>query len=138
MSDRLRLEAVIFRSRQILGVVALLVLSACWMKARPGDQHNTTRQLLTASELEGTPYPSLFEAIESLRGEWLHKRGPTSFNAERDIVVYLDGNRIGGPGALRSIQSSTVVTARFLPATDAQQRFGLNHPYGAILVETKL
>jgi hypothetical protein len=127
-----------FRSRRLLGLALLLACSACWMRSKSGNEQHGSRQELTASELAGTPYPSLLEAIESLRGEWLHKRGPTSFNAERDIVVYLDGNRIGGPGALRTIQTATVVTARFLPATEAQQRFGLNHPYGAILVETKL
>lgn len=126
------------RSRRLVGVALLLALSACWMRSKSVSEHHGPRQELTASELAGTPYPSLLEAITSLRGEWLHKRGPTSFNAERDIVVYLDGNRIGGPDALRAIQTSTVVTVRFLPSTEAQQRFGLNHPYGAILVETKL
>jgi hypothetical protein len=129
--------------RRRITVVALLGISlgpaAC--ASHHGSSRvveaGSARHVLYASELSGTPYPSLLEAIQALRGEWLHKRGPTSLNVERDVVIYLDGNRLGGPSKLREISTMLVISVRYLAAPEAQSYFGLSHPYGAIVVTTK-
>ncbi|MEP6690063.1 MAG: hypothetical protein ABJD07_02840 [Gemmatimonadaceae bacterium] len=79
----------------------------------------------------------MYQAIQTLRGTWLSKRGPASINSEGDIIVYLDNNRLGGPRTLRQIDVHAVASARHLSAVEAQALFGLNHPYGAIIVNTR-
>ncbi|HJR41833.1 MAG TPA: hypothetical protein VJ812_07045 [Gemmatimonadaceae bacterium] len=98
----------------------------------------SSRQTISVAELEGAAYPSLLEAVQALRGEWLRSRGPASVNFDRGVVIYLDGNRLGGPGMLRGIPTTTVVEVRFMNPPEAQSYFGLNHPHGAILVITKI
>jgi hypothetical protein len=122
-----------------LAVAGLVLFAACASQGSgaPMQDVGSSRYSLTAEELSGTPYPSLLEAIQALRGEWLRKRGPMSFNNEGNVVVYLDGNRLGQPGTLRSISTAIVIHVRYLNPPEAQGRFGMNHPYGAILVITK-
>jgi hypothetical protein len=120
----------------------LVVLSVVACKSAgttpPVSAQGSSRQTLSLAELQGAAYPSLLEAVQALRGEWLHRRGPASFNFDRDVVIYLDGNRLGGPGALRTIPTTTVVEVRYMNPPEAQSYFGLNHPHGAILVLTKI
>ncbi len=92
---------------------------------------------LSADDLTGAEYTDLYQAIQTLRGGWLAKRGPTSITSERDIVVYLDNNQLGGPSALKTISTYIVSSARRLSAVEAQAIFGLNHPYGAIVVSSR-
>ncbi len=118
--------------------VLLVTLGACAsssqerMRKPPVD-----RQLITAAELEGAQWPSMFEAISAMRGAWLTKRGPVSFSGGGDIVVYLDRNRLGGPDSLRSIPCDMIASARLLSAPDAQSHFGMDHPYGAIVMVSR-
>lgn len=93
----------------------------------------SSRDFLTVEELESSPWPTLFEAIGALRGSWLRTRGPSNSG----VIVYLDGNRLGGVETLRTITTSVVTSAHFLTAPEAQARFGINHPDGAIVVVTR-
>jgi hypothetical protein len=88
-------------------------------------------------ELRSASWSNLFDAISSLRSEWLRTRGQVSVYGETDVVVYLDGSRLGGPGALRTISTISVQWARFLTPSEAQSQFGINHPQGAIVVSTR-
>lgn len=119
----------------------MLSIAACKSAGTDGPEmvpQTGTRHTLSAADLEGTPFPSLLEAVQTLRGEWLRNRGPNSLNFDVDVVVYLDGNRLGGRGALRTIPTLGVTLVRFLSPPEAQSHFGLSHPNGAILVSTKL
>ncbi len=117
----------------------LLALAACAAHGTSGgdDSPRSSRQTLTADELQGAPWSSLYDAVSALRGIWLRKRGPISLNGDADIVVYLDGNRLGGPASLRTVPASSVQVARFLTPPEAQSQFGMNHSHGAIVVVTR-
>ena len=121
-------------------VVSIAVLAACRSAngGAPINPETSVRHTLSAADLEGTPFASMLEAVQTLRGEWLRQRGPNSFNFDVDVIVYLDGNRLGGRGALRTIPTAGVTTVRFMSPPEAQSYFGLSHPNGAILVSTKL
>ncbi len=119
-----------------LALAGLMTFTACTSLGggAPAQGITSTRASLTAEEMNETRYPSLLEAIQALRGEWLRRRGSSS---EGYVVIYLDGTRLGPPGTLRDISTATVVYVTYLTPPEAQNRFGLNHPYGAIHVVTK-
>ena len=119
-------------------VGAMMVVGGC---ASSSSANGTTRRgdrnLVTAQELEQTASTNLFDFVQRSRPLWLRTRGRTSVNNEGGIVVYLDDSRFGGPDVLRQISPITVREIRFLDAAAAQQRFGVGHTHGAILVYSK-
>jgi hypothetical protein len=79
------------------------------------------------------------EAIQRLRPAMLRARTGVTTGEEGNslIAAYVDGVRVGGPEMLTNVSALGVREIRFINATDATQRFGTNHPLGAILVSTK-
>jgi hypothetical protein len=127
---------------RLASLLLLLLFSACTSRTGGSAADNTPRlgrepTLITADELERGSHADLYTAVQALRPVWLRKRGPVSINSEGDLVVYLDNMRLGGPASLHSIDLAAVKSVRFLPPTEAQARFGLGHPHGAILVFTR-
>jgi hypothetical protein len=53
------------------------------------------------------------------------------------VAVYLDGVRVGGLDELRRLRADTVALMEYMSPSDATNRFGTNHDYGAILVTTR-
>ncbi|GBD32713.1 hypothetical protein HRbin33_01687 [bacterium HR33] len=91
---------------------------------------------LTQEEIAATQQGSLLEIIQRLRPAWLRTRGQP-FLRNQGVVVYLDGFRIGGADALRTISSQEVSEVRYLDASEATVRYGTGHPAGAIEVKSK-
>ena len=67
----------------------------------------------------------------------MNKRGPVSLSAPGELLIYLDRNRLGGRETLRNISCEMVETARFLSGPEAQSQFGLDHPFGAIVLTSR-
>jgi hypothetical protein len=118
-------------------VIGLAVaLTAC----ASGQQRNdlpTNRGIITAEELQSATAANLYDAVRKLRPEWLERRRAASLRQEVELAVYHDNMRVGGPDALRSIEIGAVRDVRFLSASEAQGRFGVGHPIGAIVVRTR-
>lgn len=109
--------------------------------------------VLTAAEIQqANRAQHAFDLIRALRPNWLQIRGIQSLGgaAERrsgerepttrtavDVMIYVDGLRMGGPAILREILASDVREARYLGPTEASARFGTDHTGGAILITTK-
>lgn len=81
-------------------------------------------------------FSSAYDLIQKLRPIWLRKRGQTSFTQEGDIVVYLDGTRLGDREALRSLRTESLETLQYMDARRATNRYGAGHVNGAILIVT--
>lgn len=120
----------------------VLLLCACGGSAghsRPGEPAPARRSDVVTQEELGNVVSSsmLFDALRALRPAWF-RRHPMTLrpDAEGDIVVYLDQNRLGGPESLRSIAIASVTLVRHYSPADAQARFGLGHIHGAIQVVT--
>ena len=96
------------------------------------------RTTLTAENLRPHAKRTLYEVITLERPQWLVKRGVAGLDANDpdDIVVYRDGQKMGGPEHLRDVTADVVASVRFLSGPEAQTRFGMNHQYGAIIVTT--
>ena len=120
-----------------LMLCAVLVLGACGSGGGRSGAVRIDRNLVTSEELRQGVASNLYEFLESTRPMWLRKRGQMSILNEGDIVVYLDENRYGGPETLRGLSTMAVESLRFLDAAAAQQRFGIGHSHGAILVYSR-
>jgi len=87
--------------------------------SRPDETVVTSEELRAAGDAR-----SLYDAVKQLRPHWL----------AADVVVYVGNRRYGGGEALRQLLPSTVASLRYFSPSAAQQRFGSNHPNGAIQV----
>ena len=121
----------------LLAFGAILSLAACGSTGARSSAARVDRNLVTSDELRQGTSSNLYEFLESTRPMWLRKRGQSSILNEGDIVVYLDDNRFGGPESLRSLSTMSTESVRFLDAAAAQQRFGVGHSHGAILVYSR-
>ena len=124
-------------------LLALLVplAWACSSGGAPGGRVAPRRDpnLITEAELQDVSVASLFDAIRTLRPEWLQRRNPTTFRpqAEFNIVVYMDRIRFGEPETLRQFPPALAASVRFLSPAEAEAEFGTGHLQGAILVATR-
>ena len=120
----------------------LLLAGACASQTGPevittDDLNRRNATVITTAELRAANASNVYEVVAALRPHWLRKRGSVSFENEGDIVVYLDNGRLGGPDALRQIQTLTVSSVRFFDAAAANYRYGVGHHHGAILVSSR-
>lgn len=124
------------RNIAVLIAVSLLT-AACVQQSGERKRISGSSSVIYADELERASHVDLLSAIASLRPNWLSRRGPTSINNEGELLVYLDRARLGGTESLRTIEISAVSRLEFLSPAQAQSRFGMGHPHGAIVVHTK-
>jgi hypothetical protein len=110
--------------------------------------------LITADEIAKTNVLTGYDAVQKLRPAMLsqkqiasaHGQGGVAADAppikgtdveSGQVVVYMDGTRLGGVEQLRGITASSIATVRYYSASEAQLKWGSNHPGGAIEVISK-
>ena len=102
---------------------------------RPGRPPRRSSTLITREELLTTNAPDAYQAVERLHPDWLRGRGLTSLTgAPPQVLVYLDGQRIGGVSMLTRFTLTGIKEIRFHNASDATQRWGTGHSAGVIEV----
>lgn len=119
----------------LLALALPFMITACATAGGPrsgGDANTITRE-----QIEESSFTNAYDLVRALRGNWLRKRGTASINNDGDVIVYLDRTRYGGPTSLREINTSDVERITHLSAREASSRYGLDHVYGAVLVETR-
>ena len=94
------------------------------------------RDLITREQIREHRFANAFEAVESLRANWLITRGTDSFSAPSEVRVYLDNTRLGGIASLRSIDPTTIAYIRHFDGISATARWGIDHGQGVIYVST--
>lgn len=94
--------------------------------------------VITTEELAGVSASNLWDAVRSLRPEWLTRASPTTFRPEAEyaIAVYLDRVRFGDADALRQLPVSAAVRLRHYSPSEAESEFGVSNLQGAIQVIT--
>ncbi|HEV8304060.1 MAG TPA: hypothetical protein VGQ25_03780 [Gemmatimonadales bacterium] len=118
-------------------LAALVTACATGAATRPDRSGQQNQNLIDESEIRGVSAGTALDVVHSLRPAWLLQRRPTSLmRQEGPLVVYLDGRRYGDASSLRQISASSVRTIRYYQPSEAQARFGPDHPQGAIEVTT--
>lgn len=96
--------------------------------------------VIDRSEIAKSSAQNAYDAVRALRPAFLVSRGPTSLLRSRDSgtspVLYLDNSGFGDLSTLRNIPIVGIFEIRYFSATQAQLRWGTDHPSGAILVLT--
>jgi hypothetical protein len=121
--------------RPLCAALLLIVAGCAAGAARPANS-NTNRNLLTLEEMQQAGYPDAFTTVQSLRPQWLVRRGATSSRGQ-SIKVYLDGSLLGTPDQLRQITTGSIAQIHYLTGLQASERYGLDHDLGAIVVTTR-
>jgi hypothetical protein len=123
-----------------------LVVYAC---ASSGGTSNVSRSdydVLTKAQLATVGEVSMMLAIQKLRPNWLSKRGLTTTEvtdqplpeseAGREVMIMLNGSKLGGPNNLLSLTASSIVSARHFDGLAATARWGICCGAGVVYLET--
>jgi hypothetical protein len=127
--------------QRILAIALGASLTACAAATTPSRPFISSagREVLTAAEIVTSRVTDLYQAVSQLRPEFLRRRPaaiPAAPYAPVSISVYLDDMPFGTAEALRHIPLDRVRLIRYLSPTEANLKYGGNHPGGAILVTT--
>lgn len=118
-----------------VALAVALTFGACATTSGGGSSRNTS--ILTREEIVEAGQMDALQLVRSERPQWLFRRGARTMSGDTDIVVYLDGARLGGPETLVQIAAITVERMRHYSEREAQYRWGVGHLHGAIEVITR-
>ena len=124
-------------ARKITVLVVIALAAACVRSTpngdvRPGKNHS----LITRAELLENHFSNAYDAVSSLRSNWLQARGPDSFNTPSKVWVYFDSIRLGGIETLSTISTTPVSYIQHYDGVSATARWGIGHSAGVIYVST--
>jgi hypothetical protein len=127
------------RTASFLMLLVAAALGACAPAGETASSPRSHANRLTIEDIERNQYLSAYDMIQALRPNWLRGRGQQSFMnpTAGQVMVYVDGSRMGGPDTLRQLRADDVQEVQFLSPNEAGSRFGLDHTGGAILVVTR-
>jgi hypothetical protein len=127
----------VLRTGVLLVLLAAAAGCAAAGTARPVE---ADWQVITSEEIRSSGARDAYEVVERLRPLWLRSRGArSSGHLDTEILVYLNGSRMGGPDALRSISMELIGSIRYLDgprATAELPGIGSRHVEGAIVITT--
>lgn len=123
-------------SRSSLVVLIAALVIACGGRGTGASTPRADRSLITREQILQNGFTNAFEAVESLRSNWLLTRGPDSIRNPSEVLVYLDNTRLGGVQSLRTISTNSIQWIRYYDGLTATARWGLDHGQGVIFVST--
>jgi outer membrane cobalamin receptor len=124
---------------RIVSALAFVVLLVAGCASGSGERAARPQpNVITAEEIQPAQFRSAFELIRALRPQWLTTTGSSIQNqGAGQILVYVDGMRMGGTAFLSQIPTTDMRGARWLSATEATIRYGTGHSGGAIEILTR-
>jgi hypothetical protein len=100
----------------------LAVTVACAGNSTPGREHRDF-SVLTHDEMESSHFQYAYDAVASMRSNWLNTHGTDSFVNPSRVLVYLDNTRLGGIETLRAISIAQVAFIKHYDSLEATQRW---------------
>lgn len=124
--------------------VALLAVSCAssgtTARTDPGAlQPSRNRNVIAPVELADSKARDAYHAVQLLRPEWLRSRGAVSMRdpTPTSVVVYVDGQRYGGPSSLEQFRLGSFKELRYYNGSEATSRWGTGHGGGVIYLTTR-
>lgn len=120
-----------------LAIIAVVGLIACSSAERStGDRPNRSTNVLNEEEILQANSSNVYDLVSKLRPKWLYGRGTKSFlSPEASVpIVYVNGVRHGTVETLYNLHVADISQIRYLSASEATTRYGLDHTSGAILI----
>ena len=103
-----------------------------------------SRDKVAREEIVATPAATAYDLVYHLRPDWLRARGASSMVGGSEgsgaALVYLDGVKMGGLDALKSISSRDIQTMEWIPGSKAElvlSDVGSRAIVGAISLKTR-
>lgn len=106
-------------------ILLLAALTGCASSAQPhsGGVRQSAPDYITSIEVEATPVSNAWDLISRLRPSWFQaqqRMGSISGGTRtQEIVVYMDGSRMGSLSALKSISTIGIKSLQYYDATRA-------------------
>lgn len=126
------------RARFAFILVAVALLGGCATTPSDGSSASgSSGEVITTEEIRELGRLSAYQVVQRLHPQWLRARGVDSFYSSNGVVVYLDGQKVGGVDALRRISGPNLEQIQRLDSRQATTRFGVGHPAGALMVTTR-
>lgn len=120
--------------RPALALATIAIFATC--ASAGGSGSGGDPDVITRADVEATAADNAFQVVRRLHPDWLITRGQATLDGGEEIVVYYNNSRMGGPDALRRIQTGNIQEIRFYSASEAQFKWGSGHLHGAIQVVT--
>jgi len=119
-------------------VTALVIglMSSCATATQQGPSRSS-RNVLTAEDLQGQSERNLYDLLARIRPNWLRAQGANLVSGTTPVVVYMNNVRFGGVEVLADLPLDEIEQVRFVDGTDAATRYGLNTDGGVIEVTTR-
>ena len=124
-------------ARRITILVVIALSSACASSMRSGNaRSDKNRDLIMQAELLESHFSNAFDAVSSLRSNWLQVRGADSFRTPSIVWVYFNSTKLGGVETLSAIPVAQLTYIQHFDGVDATVRWGVGHSAGVIYVST--
>ena len=123
------------RRSPLLVLLLLALVAACSTNA--AGTRASRSDMITVDDLRAANSTNLYDAVRTIRPNWLRARSPNSLQNQGQVQVYFDDTRIGGVDNLRSIPTQGIAYLRWFDPISASSRWGLDHEQGAIVVSTR-
>ena len=128
-----------------VGMAVALLAVSCASSGTPARsdsgerQASRNRSIITQEEILESSARDAYHAVQLLRPDWLRSRGSQSVRntAPTSVVVYIDGQRYGGPTALEQFRTGSFKELRYYTASEATSRWGTGHGGGVIYLSTR-
>jgi hypothetical protein len=127
---------IVRRTRVALLSLGVVVVS-CASPSNDPQAPRADASVLTQKTLIENHFLTAYDAVQSLRSNWMNAKGPDSFSSPTEVRVYLNGTLLGGVETLREISTPTLVSIRHYDGIAATARWGLGHGAGVIYVSTR-
>ena len=122
-----------------LCLIAIAASLACATTSGTTGGARSNANVITEQEIAAAQTSNAYEAIQRLRPNFLHSRGPTTLNASTPTYpnVYVDGLRFGDITSLYNIPAMQVREIRYYTAGEGANKFGMDNTNGVIEIKMK-
>lgn len=120
-----------------LAALPLLCLALALACHRGPDRVAPNFEYLTQDEIRERNFNNAYDAVASMRANWLVVRGTDSFQNPSEVWVYYDQTKLGGVETLRAVTVNEIAYLRHYSGIDATTRWGVGHSAGVIFVSSR-